>query len=105
MNEKISRGPLLKWLHRQLMENLGVARATIADVICHVEYLPATGWIPVAEKLPEEFTPVLVCRKKERGCYVVEQGCRDMSDWWKVYGTRTKKVTHWMPMPEPPEEE
>lgn len=25
--------------------------------------------------------------------------------WWKVYGTRTKAVTHWMPLPDPPKEE
>lgn len=24
--------------------------------------------------------------------------------WWRVYGTRVKSVTHWMPMPAPPEE-
>lgn len=24
--------------------------------------------------------------------------------WWRVYGTRTKSVTHWMPMPDPPED-
>ena len=32
----------------------------------------------------------------------VEQGHKDVTDWWKVYGTRTKQVTHWMPLPEPP---
>lgn len=32
-------------------------------------------------------------------------GCLDVNDWWKVYGTRTKAVTHWMPLPEPPKEE
>lgn len=28
----------------------------------------------------------------------------DVNGWWKVYGTRTKHVTHWMPMPEPQKE-
>lgn len=62
-------------------------------------------WISVKDRLPEAFRPVIVCREKGKGEYVVEQGCKDVKDWWKVYGTRTKKVTHWMPLPEPPMEE
>lgn len=60
-------------------------------------------WIPVTERLPDTFHPVIVCREKGKGEYVVEQGFKDVGDWWKVYGTRTKNVTHWMPLPEPPE--
>lgn len=33
-----------------------------------------------------------------------EKEVRAFFDWWWVYGTCTKSVTHWMPMPEPPEE-
>ena len=60
-------------------------------------------WISVEDMLPEGFRPVIVCREKVKGEYVVEQGYKDVGDWWKVYSTRTKKVTHWMPLPEPPE--
>ena len=62
-------------------------------------------WIPVTERMPQPFQAVIVCRKKGKGEYVVEQGFKDVGDWWKVYGTRTKNVTHWMPLPEPPEAE
>lgn len=55
-------------------------------------------WIPVTERLPDPFERVIVCRDDGK----VEQGCKDVRDWWKVYGTRTKQVTHWMPLPEPP---
>lgn len=58
-------------------------------------------WISVKERLPEAFECVIVCRPK-RGTMIVEAGCLDVNDWWKVYGTRTKAVTHWMPLPEPP---
>lgn len=58
------------------------------------------GWIPVTEKLPERFQTVIVCRDNGK----VEQGYRDTRDWWKVYGTRTKQVTHWMPLPAAPME-
>lgn len=59
------------------------------------------GWISVKDRLPEEFAPVIVCRKGGK----VESGMLDVNGWWKVYGTRTKNVTHWMPWPEPPEVE
>ena len=61
-----------------------------------------SGWISVKDRLPEHFEPVLVCREKNGSPYV-EQGYKDVGEWWKVYGTRTKQVTYWMPLPEPPE--
>lgn len=61
-------------------------------------------WIDVKDKLPDTFVNVIVCRDGAKGERIVEQGYRDVSDWWKVYGTRTKHVTHWMPMPRPPKE-
>lgn len=62
-----------------------------------------SGWTSVKDRLPERFEPVLVCREKNGSPYV-EQGHKDVGEWWKVYGTRTKHITHWMPLPEPPEE-
>ena len=64
-----------------------------------------TGWISVKDDLPPRLEPVLVCRRSRRGNRVVEQGIRDVDDRWKVYGTKTGGVTHWMPLPEPPEVE
>lgn len=65
---------------------------------------PFGGWISVEDELPERYQPVIICREKNRGEYIVEQGMRDVKDWWKVYGTRTKKVLFWMPLPCPPKE-
>ena len=62
-------------------------------------------WISVQERLPKAFEPVIVCRKIGGGEVKVEQGHKDVTDWWKVYGTRTKQVTHWMPLPKPPRDE
>lgn len=64
-------------------------------------------WISVDERLPGVFEPVIVCRKDKsaKTGWKVEQGARDLNGWWKVYGTRTKNVTHWMPLPPPPKEE
>lgn len=61
-------------------------------------------WISVKDRLPDRFQPVIICRDGPKGTTIVEEGFRDVGDWWKVYGTRVKKVTHWMPMPEPPQE-
>lgn len=74
------------------------------SALCAKEEKPSGGWISVEDELPERFQPVIICREKKRGEYIVEQGMRDVKDWWKVYGTRTKNVIFWMPMPWPPQE-
>lgn len=43
-------------------------------------------------------------RKCRQGGQIVEAGQKDIGGWWRVYGTRTKSVTHWTPMPDPPGE-
>ena len=59
-------------------------------------------WIPITDRLPESGQRVIVCRKDDR----VEQGVYlGVNGWWKVYGTNTKSITHWMPLPEPPSKE
>lgn len=60
-------------------------------------------WISVEERLPDPFERVLVARKGKEEL-VVDWGFRDVGIWWKVYGTRTKNVFFWMPLPEPPRE-
>ena len=61
-------------------------------------------WISVEDKLPDAFKPVIICRKYVKGTLRIEQGYWDVNGWWMIYGARVKRVTHWMPMPEPPEE-
>ena len=55
-------------------------------------------WISVKDRLPELFADVIVCRRGS----AVGPGRRITDGWWKVFGTRVKDVTHWMPMPDPP---
>ena len=60
-------------------------------------------WISPEERLPERFEPVIICRDKEKGRMQVEQGCLEVGGWWKVYGTRVRRIAFWMPMPQPPQ--
>lgn len=58
-------------------------------------------WIPVTERLPDHRTTCLIA---DDGSVVV--GWRNLvGEWYDVTGDRLKYVTHWMPLPEPPESE
>ena len=59
-------------------------------------------WIPVTERLPNEAERVVVIMPN--GSRLVG---RILSGKWHIQGLRkeTKGVTHWMPLPAPPEED
>ena len=63
-------------------------------------------WIPVTERLPELEVPVLVLDR--RGNMIVRTLRRLVSDKEAVFRpdglARRKNITHWMPLPEAPEE-
>ena len=56
-------------------------------------------WIPVSKRLPEEFTPVLTIGKDELPITAVVDG----GHWYSSF-EYSLNVTHWMPLPEPPED-
>lgn len=66
-------------------------------------------WIPVGERLPEEGVRVLVCNiyggslpnQGDTG-YVVDNGVIEDEEWC-IPDDPFFHVTHWMPLPEPPE--
>lgn len=59
------------------------------------------GWISVKTRLPETDDHVLCCTQNKKGVRTVVRGF--YMDGWHC-GMNTN-VTHWMPMPAPPEEE
>lgn len=62
-----------------------------------------TTWRDPVNDPPVRFQPVLVSRVKDpEKPPIVQQGYRDLGGWWKVYGTRVKKIIGWMPMPKGP---
>ena len=78
----------------------------------------ADRWIPVTERLPEDDLPkgskvkqikVLTALKSDKGVRTVRSQLRYRMTWynsapwaWKCSGS---EITHWMPLPEPPNEE
>lgn len=71
------------------------------------------GWIPVTERLPENDAMVIgytPCDGFMFVGYYHEENKYDWRQWYIVTAMRstkviTKKVTHWMPLPEPPKGE
>ena len=69
------------------------------------------AWIPVTERLPEPWTPVLIYRPDMVSkMLVTEHGgyCDEDDDGWQRYGKdlyNNPVITHWMPLPQPPKGE
>lgn len=60
-------------------------------------------WIPVSERLPDNWQLVLVCNIREDwiGCWEYSCG-EEWSDYYLTFST--SDITHWMPLPELPKE-
>lgn len=83
----------------KLLEEIGRLRAEL-------EQVKAERWVPVSEEMPVAKQAVLICY-----CGNVIPAVRDMSilhrGWWSTVDLicyPENKVTHWMPLPEPPKE-
>jgi hypothetical protein len=58
-------------------------------------------WIPVSERLPEVGEMVLIAYKISRKTYIAR--ARMNKEGMFRFTKNTKPVTHWMPLPNPPE--
>jgi hypothetical protein len=64
-------------------------------------------WISIEERLPQEKERVLVLEKEEHGDpFFISIANRDEDEFWLDDGPALEldKITHWMPLPEPPNE-
>lgn len=91
------------------------AHAEIADLDTEVEELHdrIPRWISVEERLPEYDIDVLVCATGDFGSVITITSYSDhlhgfnIKGWvspWQ-YFHKNYTITHWMPIPQPPEEE
>lgn len=65
--------------------------------IVMVEMINVINWIDINDRLPEENTLVLVWNKDAADIGFIK-------DWrWRDYSETFRGVTHWMPLPEPPD--
>ena len=82
-------------------EELGCDDNLLPDAQTYIKQLEAQvpRWIPVTERLPEDGKDVLVLI---RG--IVDVGLHSAQYGWETYTMGTVGITHWMPLPEPPEE-
>lgn len=62
-------------------------------------------WIPVTERLPEEFISVIVSIPSEHPLPTVKEAYMANGCWvTKMAIFSSNDITHWMPLPEPPKE-
>ena len=87
------------WQSRPIEDGL---RAELARLTAELaELREKTRWIPVSERLPEDSGQYICAIRynEEPKKTWVEQRFWNIF-WWDMY---TSIVTHWMPLPEPPE--
>lgn len=96
--EDIQKIPAADVVSRKQYEQIKWERDMLSDQL-------AARWIPATERLPEAKVDVLAVVRCKDGTSVVNQG------WYSVLNERWyigltgihATVTHWMPLPEPPE--
>ena len=105
MNDLISRKALLAEYDRVHVGPPGGARKLIEDAPA------AVRWIPVSERLPMPYVYAVVCRHdllgkaNTVGLEYITITHDEIPVWSKDYMTWKCKVSHWMPLPEPPKGE
>ena len=93
---------------RECVEHLATAAASLIERLTaeNAALREKQRWIPVTERMPELEVSVLVLDR--RGNMIVRTLRRLVSDKEAVFRpdglAPRKNITHWMPLPEPPEE-
>lgn len=100
------------WYSEEVEPNLWRERCAAIDAADAIEELlqktqQMPRWIPVTERLPEEYVNVLCHLRsldRQSEYYSIDHLMED-GQWWKAANSWKHEVTHWMPLPEPPKEE
>lgn len=101
----MTREEAIKWLGYSKQGEVGKA---VEALDMAIKALEQTTWIPVSERLPEEYKKVIVS-DAYNGIYIGE--FIDAAENWggkhfiNEHGMHSKSVTAWMPLPKPYKEE
>ena len=92
-----------------LARNMFVADFMIANGVTVADGMDTdvpAGWIPVTERLPENYEAVMTCDEKGR-IHIMAHHHNFQTPFGIVKGNFMgySPVTHWMPLPEPPKGE
>ena len=87
----------------------GATEAELGELAERVTELEAAQrWVPVSERLPEDRATVLVAFKNREiltaTYYKRYEGFGGVENYWDIAGWHSGNVTHWMPLPQPPED-
>ena len=97
-------------LHYSAIKDMRAAADAIEELMRRCEqfqYMPPPAWIPVTERLPKKPKNYPNCKLREYYFLVTLETnavvCREY-DFDNKRWPGTIRVTHWMPLPEPPKE-
>ena len=93
------------------LEELSIILPKAADAIEELmrrceqfQYMPLPAWIPVTERLPDDGSDILAYTENGEDARIVPANY-DRGIWFDCCFNRVaENITHWMPLPEPPEE-
>lgn len=72
--------------------------ATLRGLLQRMDCAQSPRWIPVSERLPEE--EMVLVWSSSNGLHLARLDSR--RQWMDADDNHGKKITHWMPLPEPP---
>lgn len=102
MNDYISREAAKQILSVLLVKDAAECACNLIDSVFPADVEPVRRWIPCSERLPERPGDYQVCTKNEY------YGTRNVAKRYfngDCWSGRWTNITHWMPLPELPEEE
>lgn len=103
----MSERRICKYCGMELSEDVphGLRQCHLHAVTRIAELEAAQRWIPVSERLPEIGMRVLFynsfMKNIHKGWYSVDEWVSESRVFYD--GDKLKRITHWMPLPEPPE--
>lgn len=101
-NDYILRKEVMSLLTEEYKRRRTDEGLKLAWIELAVNRTPGIGWVSAREELPMPNQYVLVATKTKKGDVNIVRGYSDGERW--CCGMNSN-VTHWMPMPAPPEEE